>query len=195
MEIIRSQKRVQTYGRIRDRAPMTRVLMFVISLGVFIFFLTLAKGFIVDKPVPSPFTLTGAFSYPVSDFQETTDERETFEQKPLSDEEKTTINNQILSLANNDVVRELPEKAQIALYTNEVIYTIEKNTVTLGAPTDPDASIHLKTSYAQNLAQDFCGTIKEANKKGGFRVEQHRSYTALTWKYKSMLKHKNCLGF
>lgn len=209
MEIIRSKRKVQTYGRTKNYGPMARVLLFFVAFGVFVFFLTLAKGFIVDKPVPSPFEITGAFTYTYENSQEQTDvpltqesdgqtnpsPSKTPKEPQRTQEESLRINTKILSLSKNEVIKELPEKATLVLNTNGIDYTIEKGKVTIGTPNNPDATIHLNTNYAEFLVDDFCATVKEANKAGGFRVEQHRSYTTLTWKYRTMLKHKNCLGF
>lgn len=193
MEIRRVQKRVKTYGRVKDNSPMTRVLLFIFALLIFTFFLTLARGFIVDKPVPSILQITGAFTYPVQLTQTKQDIEEP--QEIISPKESLNLNNEILALSDNDLIKELPEDAIIELKANKVSYTIKKGSVSLETPQEPDVTIELKSKYVKTLSSDFCGAIRSANQNKDLKVEQHLSLTMLTWKYKSMLKHKSCLGF
>jgi len=100
----------------------------------------------------------------------------------------------ILALKDNEIVKNLPNSAIISLKLGDEYYTVKKNSVTAGKPIDPDITISLPKSYSTKLSEDLCEVFRKANQNKEIAVEIHSSQSALLWKYKGMLKYKNCLS-
>lgn len=98
------------------------------------------------------------------------------------------------AIAKSDFVKDLPKSAVIELKIGEEHYTVSKSSVTLGRPENPDITLTLPTKYSTELSKDLCGAVKQANQNRDLGVEIHTSQTALMWKYRGMLKYKDCLG-
>jgi len=104
-------------------------------------------------------------------------------------------------LKTQNIVKDLPSNAVIMLklynYDTgerqwESSYVIKKGSVTKGSVEEPDITLILASKYVPKLS-NFCGTIQTAKKNNDFGVETTMSQTALLWKYKSVMKYKDCL--
>jgi len=77
--------------------------------------------------------------------------------------------------------------------TWEENYVIEKASVKKGSVDNPDVILSIHSKYVSELG-DFCNAIKTARANGDFGFESGMSEAALLWKYKGMMKYKNCFG-
>lgn len=107
-------------------------------------------------------------------------------------------------LSGNNIVKVLPEDAQMILrFYNfntgsrvwEKSYTLKKGSVKKGASANPDISLSMHSKYFNELTdQNLCSTIKKAKNNDDLGVEIYISQAALLWKYRSILKYKECFG-
>ncbi|MBU0906569.1 MAG: hypothetical protein KKD18_00990 [Nanoarchaeota archaeon] len=162
-----------SYGCFFSR-PKVRVVLFISASVIIVIALMLARGFIVDS---------GAVSA----------------QAIRQDGKRAVVGNNadgygISDLANSDMVRDLPGKASIELKLGDGYYTLSKDSVAVGRPFNPDLTISLPSSYANQISLGLCEMIQNANANGDLEIEMHSSQTSLLWKYRGMLKYKDCLG-
>lgn len=106
-------------------------------------------------------------------------------------------------LQKQSIVKDLPKKAVLSLrlYNFDTgerrwvgDYTIEKGAVSKGLPNNTDVEIILSSKYAGQLINNFCQTIKTAKANGDFAYELKQSKTSLLWKYRGLMKYKDCLS-
>lgn len=100
----------------------------------------------------------------------------------------------ISNLMESEFVQDLPKNAVIELKLGENYYTVSKNSVTVGKPENPDLTISLPAKYMNDISAGLCETVKRANQNRELGMEIHASQTSLMWKYRGMLKYKDCLG-
>ncbi len=98
-------------------------------------------------------------------------------------------------LENYKLIDELPRETNIQLRVGTTGYTIVKGDVKSGFIDDPDVSISLPEEYFIKLGYGLCPALRNAVKNGEMKAEMHLSKTKLLWKYKGLMKHKDCLGF
>jgi len=181
MKIKKNQRKVETYGRVRDRSSIIRVVLFVVCLIVFIGVLTIARDFIVPNAPSIPIT------------------RNVVAQVG-SDYDWTNINLDgdgnfdITYLSSSQIVEDLPKKAVISLQIGDDYYVVEKGSIRSGRASDPDISIALPVEYVRYIPEGLCSIIERAEHNGELWIEEHSSTASLLWKYKSMLKYRDCLG-
>lgn len=74
-------------------------------------------------------------------------------------------------------------------------YTITKGEVSEGKPSEYDPQLILHSKYL-TIFDDYslCQTIQIAQKNNDFASATEKSTLSLSWKYKSMLEYKECLG-
>lgn len=124
----------------------------------------------------------------------------TSDNNPITTDYSTLIQD----LLKSDFIKELPKNAKIQLgFYNfntgtrkwERFYILEKNSVKQGKSSENDMFIFIHSKYVIDFRKnDLCDVTKKANTNGDFGFETEKSQTALSWKYKSMLKYKDCLG-
>ena len=104
------------------------------------------------------------------------------------------------------MIQELPEDALISLRLYnfdtgvrqwEKSYAITKGNVEEANlqnldSTKLDAEIIIHSKYV--LSAEFCTAIKQAKANNDFGYELKASKTSLLWKYKGMMKYKDCFG-
>jgi len=163
---------------------MGKMLLFVVGI---IIGLLLAGGvyayfFIYNKPVvnPSPSNHTSVPFKPVIVTKETLP----------------------VYIQKQEMVKSLPDSASIGLKLYnfnsgerewEESYVITKGKAVLGSVDSCDLVILIHSKYVPALG-NFCPTIQKAKTNGDFGIETNMSQTALLWKYKGMMKYKDCLG-
>ena len=76
----------------------------------------------------------------------------------------------------------------------EESYIITKGKVENGLHENPEATIILHSKYLIDLGNDFCNTIKKAKANGDVAVDTSLSKLELLWKFKSVLKYRECVG-
>tara|TARA_Y100000310_G_scaffold264470_1_gene275102 strand:+ start:1023 stop:1538 length:516 start_codon:yes stop_codon:yes gene_type:complete len=110
-------------------------------------------------------------------------------------------------LASINLVHELPEEGVIllSLYNFDIgerqftkKYLLEKAKVSLvnGGGGDVDLEINIHSKYVSIIGQKgFCYGVQSAKNNGDVSFENKISSAGFLWKYKSMMKYKECFGF
>jgi hypothetical protein len=109
------------------------------------------------------------------------------------------------ALSSSSIVNELPADASIVLrFYNfnsgerewEKSYIILKGKVKEGYNADADMIVSLHSKYIEPLTnKNFCSIVKGAQKNGDFGYESKLSDARMLWKYKAMIKYRECFGF
>ena len=76
----------------------------------------------------------------------------------------------------------------------EETYVIKKSSVKSGTTDSADVIISVDSKYLSQLGADICKTIKTARNNGEMKIETKLTTAQLLWKFKSMLKYRDCLG-
>lgn len=97
-------------------------------------------------------------------------------------------------LASNSFVKDLPNDAVISLKVDEDYYAIRKSGVIKEEADLPDFKITIPGKYIPML-WDLCAAMDSARNSGELGFESGLSKISLLWKYKSMLKYRECFGF
>lgn len=98
-------------------------------------------------------------------------------------------------LTQTNIVRDIPEGGIIEAYVGENVYTIQRGSMTRGAPSNPDVTVRMPERYLEIMGQRGpCAAFATARGNGELTVEMHQSSTSLAWKYRSLAKYKSCLG-
>jgi len=98
-------------------------------------------------------------------------------------------------LSSLDITNSLHEDTVIYARFGELDYTITKGNAFSGKPENPDITMTLPEEYIGKLGYGPCGAIQEALKNGDLYVETDLSKGQLLWKYKGILKYRDCIGF
>ncbi len=88
----------------------------------------------------------------------------------------------------------MPKKAVISLQLGENYYIVERGSVKAGKASDPDISVYLPVEYVRDISRGLCYVMGKAEQEGDLWMDQHGSDAAMMWRYKGMLKYKECLG-
>ena len=109
------------------------------------------------------------------------------------------------ALSSSSIVNELPSDSAILLrFYNfnsgerewEKSYIIRKGEVKEGYNSDVDMTVVMHSRYIEPLNnKNFCSVIRESQKNGDFGYESKISDARLLWKYKGMIKYRECFGF
>jgi len=97
-------------------------------------------------------------------------------------------------LEKQSIIQDIPKKAEISLIFSDTkeSYIITKSSVKKGQAINPDIIITIPSTYIPSLS-NFCNAIKTANTNKDLGYELVASKMSLLWKYKSMMKYKDCL--
>ncbi len=128
----------------------------------------------------------------------------TLSQQPIQDQiqgkDYTIFINSILE---SDFLEDLPEDAKISIqFYNfdsgqrelEKIFALSKNSVKESAQSS-DIKILMHSKYIPNFSEkDICQIIKEAGQNNDIGFETDMPQSSLIWKYRSMIKYKDCLN-
>jgi len=146
------------------------VLVVLVALGLFYFFEPVIEGNLI-----SGFNFVSSNDYG-KEFGEVT-----FENLPEF-------------LIKSGVVRDLPKDALILLVIGNHSYAIERNSVEEKEIDGADIIIYLPSVYLESIGTEgLCPTVKKANEAGDITSEIKLSEFELAWKYKSMVKYRECL--
>ena len=109
-------------------------------------------------------------------------------------------------MENQPLVLDVPKAGKISLrffhFTEgcriyDKSYVISDGKITEGGGSDADIFVTLASSYVDRITQDnFCDIVKEARANDGLGqwTSEDVSEATLLWRYKGMLKYKECLG-
>jgi len=108
-------------------------------------------------------------------------------------------------MPQTDLVKDIPIGAEIQMsFFNfntgarewERDYIITRGSIKQGIPSNPDIKLILHSRNLPKLnANNVCEVFQKAKTQGDFGSELMLSKAKLTWKYKSMMGYKSCLGF
>jgi len=114
-------------------------------------------------------------------------------------------NNFIEQMSRQSLVRDLPSDGEIVLkfynYNSgekeyEKSFILKSDSVEEGDSENADILIEMHSRYIEVLTnKNFCSVVPQAKKNGDMSTDTKLSASKLSWKYKGMLKYKNCLGF
>jgi len=106
-------------------------------------------------------------------------------------------------ISSDGIVKAVPEGSAILLrFYNfdsgqrefEKSYLITTGKIVEGNG-DSEITLLLHSKYLKELTnKNFCSIIKKANTNGDLGFETEMSSASLAWKFRSMLKYKECLG-
>lgn len=119
---------------------------------------------------------------------------------PLTDEQRQKVESTILS---EDFVNSIPEKDPISLrffyFENgsrvwqDTFYMADGKILNSASP---GIKLTLHSKYIDELGkEDLCNVIQTANANRDLGFDSPYSNSKLLWKYKSLLKYRDCFGF
>ena len=98
-------------------------------------------------------------------------------------------------LENLNIVEDVPKKADIQLNFGDMKYNIKGADVTSGKSNNPDITISLPEPYINKIGEEgVCNALSEAIQKNEIKIETSLSNAELLWKYKGLLKYKECIS-
>jgi len=100
------------------------------------------------------------------------------------------------------IIKDVPDNAEVLLKLYnfntgarkwETSYIVKKGSVTEGTLSNPEITLILNSKYLADLNKiGFCATVKKANQNGDLGMEFGVSEVTLAWKYRVMMKYKEC---
>lgn len=107
--------------------------------------------------------------------------------------------------SGSSMIKDLPKDSVVLLkFYNfdtgqrewEKSYVMKTGEVKEGYTDNADLIITIHSEYLEQMTnKNFCSMIKTANANGGLGIESELSKVKLLWKFKSMLKYRDCFGF
>ncbi len=105
-------------------------------------------------------------------------------------------------MSSNYLIRAIPSEGVISLiiynFSNkniEKMFILTKSSFLEGEIENPEITLRIPSFYLDKLNnKNFCTIIQEANSKGDLQFETSLSTTSLAWKYRALLKYKDCFG-
>lgn len=120
-------------------------------------------------------------------------------------EVRITYENFEEEVSKQSLVQDLPNEGEILLrfynFKNgekvwENSYVLRNTGVQKGELSNADLAVLLHAKYLNSLTNyNFCSIIEQAKAAGDLGIETGLSKTALAWKYRSIMKYRECLGF
>lgn len=119
--------------------------------------------------------------------------------------QQITYSNFVQQVSQNVMIQDLPNNAVISLrFYNfntgqrawEKSYLLKKASVIEGLADKPDITIVIHSKYLSQITSgNFCSIIKQAKVNNDLGVWTESSKLSLLWKFRSMLRYRDCLGF
>jgi len=107
-------------------------------------------------------------------------------------------------LSEHSMIKELPKDAVILLrfYSFDGgkrvwkrSYVLEGGRIREGSVQNPEITLYIHSKYLEPLTnQNFCSIIRQAKINGDLGMESRLPKVKLMWRFKNMLKYKDCLG-
>lgn len=109
-------------------------------------------------------------------------------------------------MQDSDFVKDLPPRARVVLeiynytegqYFTEKIYLIENNQIReVSSMPENDLWFAMSSKYLVNFQkEEFCYVVQSSRKNEELLSGSNLSDAQLLWKFKGMLKYRDCLGF
>ncbi|MBS3077854.1 hypothetical protein J4233_06350 [Candidatus Pacearchaeota archaeon] len=172
---------------IKNRKPMIKVIVFAVCLAALVGVLTIERNIILEKES----LVSNDAKTETGNSAASTVKKDIGNYGKLNFQE---LSYDISDLLDNDIVKDLPKNAVIELKLGEKYYTVSRDSVSVGKASSPDLTITLPASYAGQISSGLCEMARKASQNKELGVEIHSSQTALMWKYRGMLKYRDCLG-
>ncbi len=105
-------------------------------------------------------------------------------------------------LASQQIITDLPDNSIISLKLYnfdgggrnwEESYIIKKGKIEIGNTDNPDITVFLDSKHLKNLG-NLCDAVKQAKSNGDIGYDTKMSQLSIMWKYKKLLKYRNCFG-
>jgi hypothetical protein len=100
------------------------------------------------------------------------------------------------------IIKDVPEGAEVLLKLYnfntgqrqwEKSYIVKKGSVVEGTISTPEVTLTLNSAYLADLNKiGFCATVKKANTNGDLGMEFGISEVTLAWRYRALMKYKEC---
>jgi len=97
-------------------------------------------------------------------------------------------------LAQNEIISSLPKGAVISLKIDSEDYTVGRGSVVKAKAENPDLEVSIPGSYIAGMG-DFCNTVKRAINNGDAVISLKIGRVSFLWKYRSVMRYKDCFGF
>ena len=97
-------------------------------------------------------------------------------------------------LERNEIISSLPRGAVISLKIDSEDYTVGRGIVVKAKAENPDLEVSIPGSYVAGMG-DFCNTVKKAINNGDAVISLKIGRVSFLWKYRSVLKYRECFGF
>jgi hypothetical protein len=101
-------------------------------------------------------------------------------------------------LASSEFVNDVPSGSPISLrfFSFSGGKRVWHDAFLIGEDKEPVVYLTLNAKYIEKLtSENLCDIINKANKNGDLGFHSEYSKATLLWKYKSMLKYRDCFGF
>ncbi len=97
-------------------------------------------------------------------------------------------------LENHQIFQELPEETNIQINFGEEEYSVLEESVESGEISDADVTVNVPEEYIEKVGElGLCSALEEAVKNNEVSVETTLSESELAWKYRDLLKYRECI--
>ncbi len=108
-------------------------------------------------------------------------------------------------LEGNSMIKSMPKKGSVLLHfykfengNREIsqTYSVVGNDVSNGnnLVDESDLEIYIDEKYISEMGKGFCSALKKANNNGELEIELKKSEGEILFKYRGLLKYKDCLS-
>ena len=98
-------------------------------------------------------------------------------------------------LEKHILIKELPEGSDISLKLNGYSYSLSQGVVEESSNSESDLEISIPEDYIAKIGEEgLCSAMSEGLDSGEIEVKTELSESELVWKYKDVLKYRECFG-
>lgn len=98
-------------------------------------------------------------------------------------------------LEEHILIKELPSSADILLKLNGYSYSLGQGVVEESPNSEADLEISIPEDFIEKIGEEgLCSVIGEGLNSGEIEVETELSESELVWKYRDVLKYRECFG-
>ena len=93
------------------------------------------------------------------------------------------------------LIKELPENSDISLKLNGYSYSLSQGVVEESPNSEVDLEISIPEDLIEKIGEEgLCSVMGEGLDSGEIEVETELSESELVWKYRDVLKYRECFG-
>jgi len=98
-------------------------------------------------------------------------------------------------LEEHTLIKELPEDSDISLKLNGYSYSLGQGIVEESSNSESDLEISIPEDYISKIGEEgLCEVMGEGLSSGEIEIETELSESELVWKYRDVLKYRECFG-